>query len=242
GENVAGSASIVKRVFDEGHQIGGHSFTHPHLPTLNTSDVISEISKTESSIKKIIGLSVAMMRPPFGESSDQTLKAIHSLGQIAVNWNIDSNDWQLKDPYIAFDQFLKPGGSRGYISLQHDRHETPEKVDSIIKLAKSRGFQLVTMADCLGKQPYKEGNGNLIQNSGNQTINGSPLSTNSQLTATQTVNVGSSTGKSKPTKTMIATPLPAQLDGLKSAGIKTNSRILLNFSALVMYITIWSII
>ncbi|KAJ1562625.1 hypothetical protein HK096_006781 [Nowakowskiella sp. JEL0078] len=221
GSKVEGSASIVKRVFSDGHQIAGHTWTHPHLATLSYSQVVSEVSQTETAIKNVIGLSVAMMRPPYGESNEQSLSAIHSLGEIAVIWNLDTVDWSGADPYIGFNQYLQPGYAKGYISLQHDIQpsETPAKINSIIQLAKSRGFQFVTIADCIGKQPYKEGYGNLTPPPGfvPNVTTAAPINTATVLpvTVTSIIVPSALVTNAAPIFTVASTTVAANSGGLK---------------------------
>ncbi|KAJ3128539.1 hypothetical protein HK098_004169 [Nowakowskiella sp. JEL0407] len=162
GQLAQQNPTIIKRAFDEGHQISSHTWDHPNLTTLAGDAIRSQLTQTETVLKGIIGLTTVLMRPPYGEINVNVMNEIHTLGYSAIVWNLDTNDWEKKDPIVAFQADLKAGS--GYISLQHDIQEpsvTPAKITEIVTLAKSRGFRFSTVAECIGRQPYKEGWGNL---------------------------------------------------------------------------------
>ncbi|KAI8799501.1 hypothetical protein BJ742DRAFT_845715 [Cladochytrium replicatum] len=192
GSSAAANPNLVKRAYNEGHQISQHTYTHPHLPQLSTSQIQSEVKRTEDLIYSLVGVHTVLIRPPFGETNANVQNVLHGMGYTSINWNLDSQDWNNQDPYNAFNQQLQPG--KGYISLQHDAQpvETGAKVTQIVNLAKSRGFKLVSIAECIGKQPYKEGYGNVVIGGGN----GGPTTTTTTKTTTTTTRT---TGPGSPT-------------------------------------------
>lgn len=92
GENLqsSGQRAILKRAFDEGHEIGSHSYNHPDFKTLSSDEITEQLQKTDSAIEAVIGETPILFRPPYGSYnqsvSQQSQKAI-------VLWSIDSRDW-----------------------------------------------------------------------------------------------------------------------------------------------------
>ncbi|KAI8803236.1 hypothetical protein BJ742DRAFT_749078 [Cladochytrium replicatum] len=152
GSSAAANPNLVKRAFNEGHQIAQHTYTHPHLTQLSSAQVQDEVKRTEDLIYSLIGYHPAIIRPPYGETNANVQNVLHSMGYSSITWNLDSQDWNGQDPYNAFNQQLQPG--KGYVSLQHDNQgiETGSKVTQIINLAKSRGFRMVSISECIGKK------------------------------------------------------------------------------------------
>ncbi|KAJ3125232.1 hypothetical protein HK098_000430 [Nowakowskiella sp. JEL0407] len=164
GFRAVARPDIVQRIWNDGHQIAHHTWDHPELILLNRSEVISQMQRTETVLSNITNHIPTIMRPPFGESNNETIEIMHSLNYDIVTWNLDTRDWQNVSSILGFQQYLKPGYERGYISLQHDIQElsvTPDRVKEIVSLARERGFQFVSIADCIGKQPYRDGWGNV---------------------------------------------------------------------------------
>jgi len=92
GENIqsAGQKAILKREFDEGHEIASHSYNHPDFKKLTADQITDQLQKTDSVIQEVTGKSPVLFRPPYGSYnqsiSQQSQKAI-------VLWSIDSRDW-----------------------------------------------------------------------------------------------------------------------------------------------------
>jgi peptidoglycan/xylan/chitin deacetylase (PgdA/CDA1 family) len=96
----AGKADIWKRVVEEGHEIGNHTYTHSNLTTLNDTQVRSELARTRDTLAKCLGsvpYTVRMMRPPGGAGGyvaggDPRIQKINAeFGYSMAMWTIDSN-------------------------------------------------------------------------------------------------------------------------------------------------------
>ena len=64
GQEVAKSPLALKKIFDDGHQIGIHTWSHPQLTKLSDDEVVAEIVWTAQIIKDITGVSPELFRPP----------------------------------------------------------------------------------------------------------------------------------------------------------------------------------
>ncbi|KAJ3048018.1 hypothetical protein HK097_010964 [Rhizophlyctis rosea] len=144
------------------HQIASHTFTHQHLPLLSSSTLSTEFDKTDTAMKKILGLKSTFFRPPFGELSSAALTTAASKGFThAVMWDKDSMDAndnpmtlaQQKAQYTAaFEDSRRGTGGLGHIFLNHDIKEATVRdlVPFVISEAKRTGVKLVTVGECLG--------------------------------------------------------------------------------------------
>ncbi|KAH0584795.1 hypothetical protein H2248_008075 [Termitomyces sp. 'cryptogamus'] len=93
-ESVDGAAYA----YSKGHQIGSHTWSHGHLTTLDKTQLVSEFSRTEDALKKILGVVPAFTRCPYGEYNDLVRQVAYERGQTLVNWDFDSGDSVGKTP------------------------------------------------------------------------------------------------------------------------------------------------
>ena len=96
GENVEKDENekIVKRMYEEGHLIGNHTYTHCNLSKLETGEAKKELEQTDTVIEKITGKQPVFVRAPYGElpvDSEQDLNRIY------IGWTVDPLDWMTED-------------------------------------------------------------------------------------------------------------------------------------------------
>ncbi len=154
GENIAGKEDILKREYDEGHEIAGHSWDHKSFTKLDFDTLMNEqISKTNDAIEAATGKRSIMDRPPGGAITEE-LAAKMQRPQIL--WSSDSEDWKFKrdmekDAAIsaATDKAMGEIGDGGVI-LWHDLHNTaPAIARNLISQLKADGYQFVTISQLM---------------------------------------------------------------------------------------------
>jgi peptidoglycan/xylan/chitin deacetylase (PgdA/CDA1 family) len=152
-------ALLVARMYNEGHQIGLHGWSHADLATLSADGVRQEMKTLDQAIQRIIGVSPRYMRPPFGSVNADTLRVLRDeLKYRVILWNIETKDSYhngdvSQDMQAYQDAFSQPNYEKhGYISLQHD--PIPTTVSQLtlqaVALARQKKLKLVTVAECLG--------------------------------------------------------------------------------------------
>jgi peptidoglycan/xylan/chitin deacetylase (PgdA/CDA1 family) len=124
---------LIERAAREGHQIGNHTYSHPHLTDLTESQIRTEISKTEQLIGNA-DRGVKIFRPPYGEHNPLVDRVTKELGYRLVLWNVDSRDWDpsYQDRWVdhAMQQIVT---QRKSIVLTHDSQiTTVAKVGTLI--------------------------------------------------------------------------------------------------------------
>ena len=90
---VKRNPELVKRIIDEGHILGNHSWSHPSMPSLTEDKMISEIMKLHNLVKDNYGYEMKYFRPPMGEFSPKTLAITSQLGYKSVFWSFAYVDW-----------------------------------------------------------------------------------------------------------------------------------------------------
>ncbi|KAG2017239.1 chitin deacetylase [Coprinopsis cinerea AmutBmut pab1-1] len=150
----------VKYAFETGHEIASHTWGHKNLSTLSWDEIHHEMFLVERALEKIVGVTPALMRPPFGEHNLLVRQASKLRGQTIVNWDFDSEDARaasVEEQKALYDEVVarRP---ESILSLQHEVHESSvfEVLPYAIKVLKEAGYNFVTVSECLGGiQPYQ---------------------------------------------------------------------------------------
>ena len=120
GNNIEGNEEIVKRMAEEGHLIGSHTYNHVQLNKLSESKAKEEILKGCNKIYETTGVCPSFVRPPFGEWKKNMDFCVTML---PVFWNVDSLDWKLQNTEKIVKRVVKDV-KEGDIILMHDIFET----------------------------------------------------------------------------------------------------------------------
>lgn len=144
GENVekGENEKIVKRMYEEGHLIGNHTYTHCNLSKLETGEAKKELEQTDTVIEKITGKQPAFARAPYGEvpvDSEQDLSRMY------IGWTVDPLDWMTEDAGAVVKTVVEEINP-GDIILLHDCY--PSSVQAairIVDLLQGKGYEFVTV-------------------------------------------------------------------------------------------------
>lgn len=136
---------IVRRAYEEGHEIGNHSYSHKQLNKLSDSELDFQIQTTNEIIEEITGQPPKTIRPPFGEIGEEQTE---NYSQAFVYWNVDPQDWKYKDADRVTATILEQVHNGKDIILLHDLYKTSvEAAENVIHQLKEEGYQFVTMSE-----------------------------------------------------------------------------------------------
>ncbi|MDN4603234.1 polysaccharide deacetylase family protein [Paenibacillus sp. F6_3S_P_1C] len=139
GQSAQNNQSLVSAQVAAGMWIGNHSYTHPDMTTLSSSQMSSEITRTQQTIQSITGSSPKLFRPPYG-ATNATLKSVLSQnGLTEVLWNVDSQDWNSASTAQIVTAVNRM--QNGDVILMHDQYQTTlQAIPQIAQNLKSRGL------------------------------------------------------------------------------------------------------
>ena len=152
GSRVAYHKNVLLRAFQEGNEIGSHTYNHRNLLLLDDNSILSEIENTNQAIKEIIGIEPTLIRPPYGNTNShiKSLVTMHT-----IHWNIDSLDWQLKNRELIKEEIVKYAHD-GAIVLLHDIYrESVEGALLAMAELEKEGYAFVTISE-MAKLKEKE--------------------------------------------------------------------------------------
>lgn len=146
GEQVEQYPEIVKRMSEEGHLIGNHSYKHEQLSKLSVEQACAKVNRTNELIKSITGNSPEYIRPPFGDWKD---KLDCQVNMIEVLWDVDTLDWSSQNKEKVINKVVTKV-EEGDIILMHDSYETTVTATAeIIDRLEKEGYEFVTVEELI---------------------------------------------------------------------------------------------
>ncbi|MCI3245230.1 glycosyltransferase [Streptomyces spinosisporus] len=150
---------LVKRMVDEGHEVGLHTFNHPDLSYQSKSRIDWELSQNQLALAGAAGIRSSLFRPPYSSFADAmddkswpVTEYIGTKGYLTVVNNTDSEDWQKP----GVDKIIKnatPRGGKGAIVLMHDsggdRHQTVQALDKFLPEMQHKGYEFDNLTEAL---------------------------------------------------------------------------------------------
>lgn len=146
GKNAAENPELVKRLDEEGHLIGNHTYNHVEITRISDEEAKKEIRDTDEAIYAVTGKHVEYMRPPFGLWQEELEQ---ELNVMPVMWSIDPLDWTTKNVDEIVNKVVTEAGENDIILL-HDCYDS--SVDAalrIIDILQKKGFEFVTADELL---------------------------------------------------------------------------------------------
>lgn len=141
GSKVEQNPEMLKKIHNEGHEIASHSYSHPNLTKLKKEEVTQQLKQTNTAIKNTVGTDTIYLRPPYGaynKEIEDTSK------QKIILWNVDSQDWQLRDGEKIKVHVLGNLSPQSIV-LFHDIYDSSaDAVEKIIPELKKQGYEFVT--------------------------------------------------------------------------------------------------
>lgn len=179
GKNAEEHSNLVQREYDEGHEVGNHTFTHPDLGAIGPFRAELEINATQRVIETIVGKSTILFRPPYNADSEPSNKEelepvtlAAKLHYVTVGEKVDPQDWNLSVPtadgglrpktaddivadVVSQIQHFRETKDEGNIILLHDaggnRDATVAALKILVPSLRSQGYQFVSVASLMGK-------------------------------------------------------------------------------------------
>jgi peptidoglycan-N-acetylglucosamine deacetylase len=157
--------ALAKRIYNEGHEIGNHTFTHPDISNITNYYMRFELNLTERLFAGKLGIKPLLFRPPYSidqepDTADEVrpLQIAQDMGYITVGDKIDPDDWR-EDPRPTpeeITQSVVQQLGRGNVILLHDgggdRRNTVAALPMIIHELRARGYEIVSIANLLDKR------------------------------------------------------------------------------------------
>jgi cellulose synthase/poly-beta-1,6-N-acetylglucosamine synthase-like glycosyltransferase/spore germination protein YaaH/peptidoglycan/xylan/chitin deacetylase (PgdA/CDA1 family) len=168
GESANRYPSVLKREYEEGHEIGNHTYTHEHFDENSPASTVHfELNLTQRLIESTIGVKTVMFRPPYGidhqpetASEVSMLPIPQEMGYMLVGAQIDPHDWGsigggAPPPANEIVKNVMKDVRKGHIILMHDgggdRSQTVLALPRVIDALRAAGYEIVPISELVNQ-------------------------------------------------------------------------------------------
>jgi peptidoglycan/xylan/chitin deacetylase (PgdA/CDA1 family) len=157
GRKVEENPGLIKNMLAAGHEVGNHTYSHPHLPRIDHLARTREMERTRV-LLDLLGCPRhdRIMRPPYSEYDQRLVSYLEHTDRDMILWNVDSGDWRgLATPAIVRNVLGQV--KNGAIIIFHDSDEndradrtpTVEALKIILPALEKAGYRMVTVSELL---------------------------------------------------------------------------------------------
>lgn len=151
GNYLSTSQDLVKRMIEEGHNVGNHSFHHPDMSAMDKETFSKELGELEKLYEESMGQPMKKYyRPPQGKYSENNLKIAKELGYKTYFWSLAYVDWDPKQQPSceeAFDKLLKRVHPGAIVLLHNTSKTNGEILDELLTKWEEMGYTFKSLEE-----------------------------------------------------------------------------------------------
>ena len=144
----------VQKIYEAGHEIGNHGYSHKDLPTMNYEKIMLDIQKCNETVRNITGHSPVLFRAPSGAYDNKTISAAENLGMKTIQWDVDSIDWKNISASEIVERVTTRVKNGSIIQLHTGTECTAEALPLILDFLETNNFQCVTVSELIYHDDY----------------------------------------------------------------------------------------
>lgn len=156
GHFLETAPDMVKRMVEEGHTVGNHTYHHLDMPTISDAETFrKEMDDVANLFHEITGAELSTYyRPPQGKCNVENLKMAQSLGYHTIFWSLAYVDWN-QDEQPGHEEALDKLTERihpGAVVLLHNTSSTNgEILDELLTKWEEMGYRFETLSKLVGE-------------------------------------------------------------------------------------------
>ncbi len=155
GQWAQQNPDLVKRMVSDGHTLINHSWDHPYFTAISSSEITSQLQRTDDLIKSLTGrTTVPYFRPPYGAYNQSVLDAVAANGyRYSIMWTVDTLGWN-GATITQIRQRVLDAAVPGAIVLMHVGAASQDNaaLQGMINDLRARGYRFASVNDLLGAQ------------------------------------------------------------------------------------------
>lgn len=135
---------LTRRIWEEGHEIGYHGFTHKNMQQMSRRDIAKELEDSQALLPE--GCQPVFLRPPGGCCSDAVRQVTQVRNLAILGWSVDPRDWATHDT-ASIERFVLKNVKDGDIVLLHDMSDSSVKAAlDIVDVLLEQDYEIVTVS------------------------------------------------------------------------------------------------
>lgn len=153
GEWSEANPALVRRMVAEGHELANHTYDHPHLPQIGDQEMLSQLTRTEQSIRRVAGVGLTKyVRPPFGDYNQRVVTLLGKHGYDVVYWSLDSGDWRAEMSVQDVATRIATQANAGDVVVLHCYPaKTAQALPAAMEGLRARSLRMGTLSEALGR-------------------------------------------------------------------------------------------
>jgi len=145
GYRIKDYPDITQRIFEEGHEIGLHGYSHNSMQNMSRRDIAAELMEAQALLPE--GCHPAFFRPPGGLSSDAVMQVSQARNLAILHWSVDPHDWECSDT-ATIEKTVLNTVTDGDIILLHDMsNSSVEAALDIVDALLKEDYEFVTVSE-----------------------------------------------------------------------------------------------
>ena len=145
----------VKKLYENGHEIGNHSDTHPLFSQISRDEIKKEIENCNKEIEKIIGVVPRVLRAPSGDYNNISIETTESLNMKMIQWDVDSLDWKKLSVDEMYSRVTEKVQNGSILLFHNGVENTPKALDKILTKLEKDGYEFVTVSELIYWDNYE---------------------------------------------------------------------------------------
>lgn len=156
GKNVEKYPEIVKKIIEEGHLLGNHSYFHSKFfDFYNAKKITEEIQKTDELLEKYTFKKINFFRPPYGVTTPSIRRALKITGHKVIGWNIRSLDGGTKNQNLIFNRLVKRVSPGGIVLLHDTAPHSVLVLEQFLQFLQQNNYKIVSIEELLQLKAYE---------------------------------------------------------------------------------------
>lgn len=146
----------VKKIMEDGHDLGNHSENHKQMSKLSETECKEEIMVVHEKVKELTGYEMDLFRPPYGDYNNQVINTTYACGYYPIQWDVDSLDWK----NYGIEEIIntvcnhKNLGNGSIILCHNGAKYTAQALDEMLTTLKEKGYEIVPLSQLIYKEEY----------------------------------------------------------------------------------------
>lgn len=149
GHYVKDQPELIKRMVDEGHIVGNHSWSHPDMTTMSNDQIRQELARVKDGVAAISSQkSMHYLRPPRGIFNDRVLAVSREEGYTSVFWSLAYKDWEVnnqKGADYAYQQIMKQLHPGSIMLIHSVSSDNAAALPRVIDDARAKGYEFESL-------------------------------------------------------------------------------------------------
>lgn len=151
GKWTENNSVLAKEIVKRGYEVGNHSYSHPDMAKLSSTDNLEQLVKTNEIIKSVTGQKVKWFAPPSGSFNQILIKQVKSMDMETILWTADTIDWKKPTPGTIINRITRKA-SNGTIVLMHPTSPTARALETLIIKLQEKGYKIVDISTLLNEK------------------------------------------------------------------------------------------